>query len=288
MTSDTQSGQRQSESCLFFAPKGPQRVAGGQRVRERSPRKADAWITLIFRRLRRSQKNLLSPRQPQTTSNTHPSHRELIKHVNLVQSCKSCLKTLLTKRSDKHYNPPRSNHHIFTIAAIPNPTDLNNLHDIITPPPVPAWPPAPGWCILAALILTLTAIILYQYLKNLTANRYRRQALRQLAQVQPSLSQPATRQEALTLIAATIRQTAITAFGRDKVACLTGQPWLDFLNAASPDSPFVDNTGHLLVSGPYNPNLAAQSSQEDLNTLYNTAQAWILRHRPLKDGGSPC
>ena len=49
----------------------------------------------------------------------------------------------------------RSGNTILLAAASTDPTSLEHLFDIVTPPPVPWWPPAPGWVVVAGIICVL-------------------------------------------------------------------------------------------------------------------------------------
>ena len=40
-----------------------------------------------------------------------------------------------------------------------DPADLSNLRDLVLPPQVPLWPPAPGWWIVAAASIAAAAIL---------------------------------------------------------------------------------------------------------------------------------
>lgn len=57
------------------------------------------------------------------------------------------------------------------------------LADIHWPEPVSAWPPAPGWFILFALLVILTGIILLLSYRHHQANAYRRAALAEIDQL---------------------------------------------------------------------------------------------------------
>ena len=52
-----------------------------------------------------------------------------------------------------------------------DPADLSNLKDIVVPPEVPLWPPAPGWWILAVGCVAAGAILV-----AVVVDRHRRNA----------------------------------------------------------------------------------------------------------------
>jgi hypothetical protein len=140
---------------------------------------------------------------------------------------------------------------------------LDNLHDFYQPPP-PSWRPQTiGWYVLFAIVglaLLWTAI---HFLRKWMANRYRREALRELALLPPPE------------FSALLKRTALAAWPREKVASLSGEPWLRFLNESA--------QGELFHSAPANriEELALQPasiSHEDEQTLRQTAALWIRRH----------
>ena len=52
----------------------------------------------------------------------------------------------------------------------PDPTSLERLHDIVLPPPVPWWPPAPGWYWVMGLLGALLLLVEWAaYARRLTA-----------------------------------------------------------------------------------------------------------------------
>ena len=103
-----------------------------------------------------------------------------------------------------------------------NPADpLAQLRDIHLPEPVSWWPPAPGWWV--ALLLSLAAIffVVYYLRKYWLQRRYRRVALLELGNF--SLNDERNNQVLLEEISALLRRVALQAYGREKVAPLTGE-----------------------------------------------------------------
>jgi len=132
---------------------------------------------------------------------------------------------------------------------------LAQLRDIHLPAAVSAWPPAPGWWLLAALVLAagLGAALAWR--------RHRRSArtaaLRQVAELERAARQgrlaPA---ELATASAELLRRAAIARFGRAQVARLQGADWIDFLNrvaARAGPPPFAGPVAAALAQGPYAP-----------------------------------
>src|SRR5262245_24888599 len=101
---------------------------------------------------------------------------------------------------------------------------LDRLHDIIIPPPIPWWPPATGWYVLAAILLAVVLVFVLRAWLRWRDNAYRREALRSL----DSAADVAT-------IAALLRRTALAESSRAEIAALTGNAWVDWLAARSPE-----------------------------------------------------
>ena len=77
--------------------------------------------------------------------------------------------------------------------AAVDPASLEHLHDIIVPPPVSMWPPAPGWYVIGAVLLVLLAILVVRVVSRWHANAYRRIALRELEKIKSRATDRARR-----------------------------------------------------------------------------------------------
>ena len=60
------------------------------------------------------------------------------------------------------------------------PTSLDRLHDVIVPPPVPWWPPAPGWLVIGFLLVLVLVCWFIRGIRPWQSNCYRREALKLL------------------------------------------------------------------------------------------------------------
>ncbi|QDS97955.1 DUF4381 domain-containing protein [Adhaeretor mobilis] len=98
------------------------------------------------------------------------------------------------------------------------PTSLQNLRDIAEPAPVPWWPPAVGWWILAVAMAAFAVWIASRAWRRWRSDAYRRAALKELS----SATQ-------LTEIAEILKRTALCAFPRTDVASLSGDAWSSWL-----------------------------------------------------------
>ena len=58
-----------------------------------------------------------------------------------------------------------------------DPTSLEKLFDIVVPPPVPWWPPAPGWFVVGGVLLVLVFWVAWRVWRCWRAAAYRRAAL---------------------------------------------------------------------------------------------------------------
>ena len=167
----------------------------------------------------------------------------------------------------------------------PDPTSLDRLHDVITPAPVPWWPPAPGWYGLGGLILVLLIVGLIRGFASWQANRYRREALHELARHKNELHDPGKRAEALMGMATLLKRAALTVFPREKVASLSGPAWLAFLDRTGRTKTFTEGPGHYLEKVAYDPRCAAVIKEEELARLESMVRRWLSQHRVKPDSG---
>ena len=141
---------------------------------------------------------------------------------------------------------------------------LDSLHDFYQPP-LPSWMPQTiGWYItfsFVALAIIWTAV---HFIRKWFANRYRREALRELPLLPPEQ------------ISALLKRTALAVWPREKVASLSGDAWLEFLNGSAGDDLFRNIPASLIEE------LALRSSSlsgEEEQALRHAAATWIRRHR---------
>jgi hypothetical protein len=86
------------------------------------------------------------------------------------------------------------------------------------------WPPAPGWWVLAALLVALGVVFVVRYRRP--AARLRRLALREFKALHASAANDAHLAVAAQHL---LRRYAVAAYGREAVAALSGTSWLAFV-----------------------------------------------------------
>jgi hypothetical protein len=126
------------------------------------------------------------------------------------------------------------------------------LRDIHLPDAVSWWPPAPGWWLLAALVLAGLAVVALRYYRE----RRRRAALRGLRAVRAALDTGAEPVRCLQQVSMLLRRFAMTAAAPDadrpaEVAGLVGERWLAYLDSSWDRDAFRRGPGRLLLAGPY-------------------------------------
>ncbi len=151
-----------------------------------------------------------------------------------------------------------------------DPGSLDRLHDIVLPPPVPWWPPAPGWYAVAAVALALLGFALWTTAARWRRNRYRRAAMRQLGRIPHDGN-------VVPAVAALLKRTALAAFPRERVASLTGPAWLAFLNRTGGTDAFTRYPGTVLGDAEYQPDPMLMDTKTA--RLLDLARAWVRNHR---------
>ncbi len=133
------------------------------------------------------------------------------------------------------------------------------LHDIHLPPPVGWWPPAPGWWALGVLVVTALALAMRALRRSTPARRHAdmvAEVWRTWPGLQRTLADPQAMADGLRELSTLIRRVALTLHARGEVAGLTGQRWLQFLDAPLGGTEFSHGPGRLLIQGPYQPGIA--------------------------------
>jgi hypothetical protein len=156
---------------------------------------------------------------------------------------------------------------------------LEHLHPLREPPPVSWWPPAPGWWLLAGLLLLALAGLGWWLWRRYRQRRYRREAVARL----DALHAERTEHPNETFGAACnrlLKAVALRSFAPQEVAALSGDAWVDFLNATAPrrDRPlFAPDFAREL----YQPGLA----DAERDSVYQATRRWILYHGGRQHGG---
>ena len=160
---------------------------------------------------------------------------------------------------------------------------LDQLEPLITPPPVPWWPPAPGWW-LAGLLLTLCLGALWRFRHRLakrtqavvqepTLDPQRQEALDELARLRkPYDGQPAS--QWLQQLNGLLKRLCRIRYPADHPHTLSGRAWLAFLDSRCPAAGLT--RWMVLVEGAYR----AECRMDDkaIDGLEQAVQIWIRKH----------
>lgn len=142
---------------------------------------------------------------------------------------------------------------------------LQGLRGLHLPPPVSAWPPAPGWWLLALLLLLMLVATVWLWRRH-RRRAYRREALQQLKQLRNAANQD---QAVLAELSILLRRVAISRYGRQQVAGLHGDDWLAFLDRTGRTQAFTQQ-GRALLDAPYR-----RQNADDTGPLLDLAQQWL-------------
>lgn len=162
-----------------------------------------------------------------------------------------------------------------------NSLSLDSLRDVHVPPHLGWWPPAPGWCILAVLILIGMTIAVIWFVHCYQCGRFKREALAVLTQYHQQSLQDHNPNAICAQISELLKRVALTYYPHSHVAGLQGQPWLDFLNTSAKTVDF-NSVRTLLLEYPFQPNNLISLNPDDLELLFKCARRWI------KNQGKPC
>lgn len=144
----------------------------------------------------------------------------------------------------------------------PNP--LAGLHGFYQPTP-PSWAPQTwGWYVLFALLALAVLWLAWRVYAWWRRNRYRRYALRELADAD------------IHAIPELLKRTALAAWPRETVASLSGSSWVTFLAETAGDKSCGKSFARALVDVDYRDTVV--SPQDELN-LRKAAEEWIRKHR---------
>jgi hypothetical protein len=144
-----------------------------------------------------------------------------------------------------------------------------DLRDIHVPQAPSDWPPAPGWWLLAVLMLTALMLLGQRAWRQLRRLRRRRRILAELDDLRTEHCGPVL----ITGISTLLKRVALSRFPRLDVAALTGAGWLAFLDDTGGRGAFQRGAGRVLADGPYAP-----SPRCDADALLALARDWLRKN----------
>jgi hypothetical protein len=159
--------------------------------------------------------------------------------------------------------------------------DLQQMAEVVEPLP-PSWRPQTiGWPVAGAFVLTLLAVATWRWWRRYRANRYRREALAELARLRAGLSAtPHARAHALVAMAELLKRTALSACPRAQVASMAGTEWAQFLRANAGKAGAAVPVLATLVNDAQYRDAAALAQWPDSQVAATAAacQQWIAGH----------
>ncbi|MCR9104891.1 MAG: DUF4381 domain-containing protein [Gammaproteobacteria bacterium] len=157
-----------------------------------------------------------------------------------------------------------------------NPQDpLAALQPLREPAALHWWPPAPGWWLLALLVLGLLALLVYRIASRWRASRYRRQGLQQLEEHRAAYDEHGDPTRFVAQINAVLKSVALCAYPRGDVSRQHGATWIEFLNTQLPHNANDHRFPPHCFEGVYQREAGAQDTAQ----LLRCARYWIRHHR---------
>lgn len=160
--------------------------------------------------------------------------------------------------------------------------NLHGIEEVHLPEAVSWMPQTIGWKVLALLLLLLCCLVAYRQINAWWQNRYRREALKQLAELEAA----GDTYTLMSCLPRLLKATALQCFPRQDIASLSGDDWLQFLSEHYPGPSFNDPLGKQLISIAYQNPQHWTAKQDDVNALVARVRCWIKKHRGLAPGQS--
>lgn len=153
-----------------------------------------------------------------------------------------------------------------------NPDLLSQLRDIHSAPQVSWWPPAPGWWVLAFLLLMLLVWIGRGLLRRLRVVQRRKQMMGWVDHLNSTIDPDKDPYSYLSTINRIFKVVALRAFPEQHCAVMAGSEWTDFLQQQFSDERHHETLA-ALESGPYNP-----APTFDPAAISDLTRQWIKQH----------
>ena len=150
---------------------------------------------------------------------------------------------------------------------------LDQLKDIHLPPLVDWWPPAPGWWLLAVLVLAGLAWVILYLRRRAAKPDLRREAESELRQIESAWREHQDDARLAAELSALLRRIAISLYPETDVAGMTGEAWLRWLDGRMGEEAFEKGAGRALMESAYRPD-ATLDNPEMLVTL---VRRWLER-----------
>ena len=143
-------------------------------------------------------------------------------------------------------------------------TALDKLHGFYQPPPVSWIPQTLGWYVVFGILFLLIVWLTILKIRNWRQDRYRREALHELASTSPEQ------------LSGLLKRTALAAWPREQVASLSGEKWIGFLAESTAMPAFRETPGRFIEQIAF---ASTSLSSEDETVLRDLSKRWIRRHR---------
>jgi len=150
------------------------------------------------------------------------------------------------------------------------------LRDIHLPASPDIWPPAPGWWILATVLLFLLGWVLYKYLSYKRCQREKQAVLANLTPIEKKLLNKPDN-ETLAELNVLLRQLALMHYPQTQIASLNGKNWLKFLDQAGQTDQFTQGVGQILADAPYRAGDTRSLTSKQSKALIELVKNWISK-----------
>jgi hypothetical protein len=153
---------------------------------------------------------------------------------------------------------------------------LAQLADIHLPAEITSWPPAPGWWILALIVLVLVVLAIRRYIRHRNLHQICQHALAELSRCYNSYANEASgggddlKLKYVNEFNSVIRRVALYHFPQPNVASLSGRAWVDFIREKGESSRLDDSIAAALSFGRFQ-----TECDVDVDALNNLGEEWI-------------